>query len=69
MSKDGNLPPRPGEQQNSVQYDDGKILVQVGTENVELEIADALAMASQIICICEVHERVRREQADSGNKS
>ena len=56
----GDLPSRDGE--SKVGFNEGKVLVNIGTENVELEIADALALASQIICICEVHERVRNQQ-------
>ena len=67
-SKTGLLPSR-DDPINEVSYFEGKVMVDVGIVRVELEIAEALAIASKIICICEVIERGRHTETDSSIKS
>lgn len=64
--KSGLLPPRDKSEELVAVVND-KVLVDVGSVRIELELADALALASKIICVCEVVERGRHSQATSGS--
>jgi hypothetical protein len=60
MKKAGTLPSRDGTAvPDNVLFDDGKILVELGGARTAMNVADALALASKLICLCEVVERAR----------